>query len=183
MTEQARSIATIHREHTVSYDDFGAIHWPLNPVYSATHICKLPGPLIVVALAISVTQTVAADEPDAPPASAPAGVEPAEGDLDLRAPSLHEVYTEEQIEAFLANAKSEEDSDVEVESTRERPPTVTPEIWPAIAAPFWALFHPSQAWRIFVPMPPDQTRGMDKEKPDATDPENLPELPPQLPFR
>ena len=146
------------------------------------HTFNLPVPLFVLPLAISVTQTVAADEPDTPPANAPARSEPAEVDLDLRAPSLHELYTEEQIDALLAKARSEEESDVEVEGTRERPPTVTPEIWPAIAAPFWALLHPTDAWRIIFPLPPDQTRGK-QEKPDATDPKNLPELPPQLPFR
>lgn len=155
-------------------------------MYSATPTFKLPGPLIVVAvLAMGVTQTVAAEEPDAATASAPSADEPAapaNDDLDLRAPSLHELYTEEQIEGLLAKARNEEGSDVEVESTRERPPTVTPEIWPAIAAPFWALLHPSEAWRIFFPLPPDQTRGK-QEKPDATDLKNLPELPPQLPFR
>ncbi|HSC05548.1 MAG TPA: hypothetical protein VLD59_01830 [Steroidobacteraceae bacterium] len=152
-------------------------------MYSATHICKLPGPLIVVALlAMALTGTLAAQEPATPPANAPSREGPPNDNLDLRAPSLHDVYTEEQIEALLAKARSEEESDVEVESTRERPPTVTPEIWPAIAAPFWALLHPTDAWRIFFPLPPDQTRGK-QEKPDATDPKNLPELPPQLPFR
>jgi hypothetical protein len=152
-------------------------------VYSPTHICKLPAPLIVVAvLAMALSGTLAAQERDAAPASAPAAEGSANDDLDLRAPSIHDVYTEEQIEALLAKARNEEESDVEVESTRERPPTVTPEIWPAIAAPFWALLHPTEAWRIFFPLPPDQTRGK-QEKPKATDPENLPELPPQLPFR
>jgi hypothetical protein len=137
--------------------------------------------MVVAVLAMVFTGTLAAGEPDAAAANAPSREDPPSDDLDLRAPSLHDVYTEEQIEALLANARNEEESDVEVESTRERPPTVTPEIWPAIAAPFWALLHPTEAWRIFFPLPPDQTRK--QEKPKATDPENLPELPPQLPFR
>ena len=28
------------------------------------------------------------------------------------------------------------------------------EIWGGIAAPFWAIAHPTQAWRIFLPIPP-----------------------------
>lgn len=30
----------------------------------------------------------------------------------------------------------------------------TQDIWGAVAAPFWALLHPTQSWRIFVPVPP-----------------------------
>lgn len=152
-------------------------------MYSATHTFKLPALLVVMAaLALAVAQALAAEEPEAPQVSEPSREEPANNDLDLRAPSLRELYTEEQIEALLAKTKNEEESDVEVASTRERPPTVTPEIWRGIAAPFWALLHPTEAWRVFFPLPPDQTRGKQQE-PDATDPRYLPELPPQLPFR
>jgi len=31
---------------------------------------------------------------------------------------------------------------------------VSQEAWGGIAAPFWALRHPKDAWRIFVPIPP-----------------------------
>jgi hypothetical protein len=31
---------------------------------------------------------------------------------------------------------------------------VTREVWGGIAAPFWAPLHPTQAWRIFLPIPP-----------------------------
>lgn len=30
----------------------------------------------------------------------------------------------------------------------------TQDVWPGLAAPFWALAHPTQAWRIFLPIPP-----------------------------
>jgi hypothetical protein len=89
-------------------------------------------------------------------------------ELDLRAPDITKIYTSEQIDAYLAKAASEDDSDaVEVESTREPPPTVTPKVWSGLATPFWALLHPTQAWRIFFPIPPDQTRG-EEQKPDVT---------------
>ena len=29
------------------------------------------------------------------------------------------------------------------------------EVWGGIAAPVWALLHPTQAWRIFLPIPPE----------------------------
>jgi hypothetical protein len=30
----------------------------------------------------------------------------------------------------------------------------TRDIWGGVAAPFWALLHPTQSWRILVPVPP-----------------------------
>ena len=150
-------------------------------MHSATHHFRPHCPLVVLA-AVALAMSVGfAEEAPAPPERASPKEKQADG-LDLQAPSLYELYTEEQIEALLAKARNEQESDVEVEGTREPPPTVTPNIWPGIAAPFWALLHPSQAWRILFPLPPDQTRGKEK-KPDATDSEDLPELAPQLPFR
>jgi hypothetical protein len=32
---------------------------------------------------------------------------------------------------------------------------VTQEVWGGIAAPLWAVLHPTQAWRIFLPIPPE----------------------------
>ena len=152
-----------------------------NTVHSATHRFRPHGRLVVLA-AVALAMSVGfAEESPAPSESASPKEEQAD-ELDLQAPSLDELYTGEQIEALLAKARNEEESDVEVEGRREPPPKVTPNVWPGIAAPFWALLHPSQAWRILFPIPPDQTRGKEK-KPDATDPEDLPELAPQLPFR
>jgi hypothetical protein len=31
----------------------------------------------------------------------------------------------------------------------------TQEVWGGIAAPVWAVLNPTQAWRIFLPIPPD----------------------------
>jgi hypothetical protein len=31
---------------------------------------------------------------------------------------------------------------------------VSQEVWGGLAAPFWAILHPAQAWRIFLPIPP-----------------------------
>jgi hypothetical protein len=42
------------------------------------------------------------------------------------------------------------------------------DIWGAIAAPFWAILHPKDAWRIFVPIPP--RGGPAPDEPPAPDP-------------
>lgn len=45
---------------------------------------------------------------------------------------------------------------------------VSQEAWGGIAAPFWAIMHPKDAWRIFVPIPP---KGRSQEsEPPAPDP-------------
>jgi hypothetical protein len=31
----------------------------------------------------------------------------------------------------------------------------TREVWGGLAAPFWAMAHPTQAWRILLPIPPE----------------------------
>lgn len=31
---------------------------------------------------------------------------------------------------------------------------VTQEVWGGLAAPLWAILHPAQSWRIFLPIPP-----------------------------
>jgi|ADGO01.1.fsa_nt_gi hypothetical protein len=77
--------------------------------------------------------------------------------LDLRIPEITELYTEEQIQAFLAPTYHEYTEEVEVRGKRE---TVTPNVWPGIAAPIWGILNPTQAWRIFAPLPPDQTRAL-----------------------
>ncbi len=75
--------------------------------------------------------------------------------LDLRIPDIRTLYTQEQIDALLASTYQERTEEVEVRGRRE---VVTPRVWPGIAAPIWAIFNPTQAWRIFAPLPPDQTR-------------------------
>lgn len=46
--------------------------------------------------------------------------------------------------------------DVTVMAPAELQPMRDPahEIWGGIAAPVWALLHPTEAWRIFLPVPP-----------------------------
>jgi hypothetical protein len=46
--------------------------------------------------------------------------------------------------------------EVTVTAAAERAPMrdVSQEVWGGIAAPVWGLLHPTQAWRIFLPIPP-----------------------------
>jgi hypothetical protein len=87
--------------------------------------------------------------------------------LDLKPPDITELYTSEQLQTMLDRMDAQHLEGVEVEGERIPAPKFTPEIWPGIAAPFWALLHPTQAWRIFGPIPPDQARGINSRPPDT----------------
>ena len=88
--------------------------------------------------------------------------------LDLRAPDITTLYSPQQIAQFLAKTFNDNLESVEVEGERDRAPTSTPTVWGGLAAPFWALVNPVQAWRIFAPLPPDQVRRLSYEPPRAT---------------
>jgi hypothetical protein len=109
------------------------------------------------------------------PASATAAViaakpAPPRKPLDLRAPQITHLFTSDELNRILATTFIREDiEEVEVESERDRTPTNTPNVWPGLAAPFWALVNPAQSWRIFAPLPPDQTRGLEYVRANATD--------------
>jgi hypothetical protein len=90
--------------------------------------------------------------------------------LDLRVPQITHLFTSEELNRILATTFVRDDiEEVEVEGARDRRPTNTPDVWPGIAAPFWALLNPAQSWRIFAPLPPDQTRGLEYVRANATD--------------
>ncbi len=71
--------------------------------------------------------------------------------LDLRAPDVRRLLPAEQWRYPLP---TDEDS-VTVESRRSAPPPDPEkrEVPGGVIAPFWALRHPTKAWRIFVPDP------------------------------
>jgi hypothetical protein len=117
--------------------------------------------LALAAAAVRADEAVAAT---AKTATAAAPATPAKP-LDLKAPSITELYTSEQLEALLDKMDAQHLEGVEVEGERIPAPKFTPDIWPGIAAPFWALLHPTQAWRIFGPIPPDQARGINSRPP------------------
>lgn len=90
--------------------------------------------------------------------------------LDLRAPNITHLFTSEQLNQILAATFIREDiEEVQVEGERDRRPTSTPNVWPGIAAPIWALLNPGQSWRIFAPLPPDQTNRLQFVRANATD--------------
>jgi hypothetical protein len=93
------------------------------------------------------------------PISALAAGPTAQQRLDLKAPNIHEVWTSQQIAAVLAHTQDPEQSEsIEVQGYRGHSAPRTPVAWRGIAAPFWAVLHPADAWRIFAPLPPDQAR-------------------------
>lgn len=92
--------------------------------------------------------------------------------LDLRAPDITQLFSQQELQRVLAKTLDPNIEEVEVEGARGRtaPPPDTPTVWPGILAPFWAITHPTQAWRILAPLPPDQAKSIGSAPPDATDP-------------
>lgn len=124
---------------------------------------------LIAAAALSTLLGVAlADETRTGNAPAGKSAKPAVKQLDLRPPDVTTLLTPQQIHQLLAKTLADDIEGVEVEGTRDLPPPSTPRVWGGIAAPFWALLHPTQAWRILAPLPPDQARRINNEAPDAT---------------
>ena len=117
---------------------------------------KTTAVLMAAALGLACAAVRADDKAAATPPPKP---------LDLRPPDITKLYTPRQLERMIAKMESDNIEEIEVEGARVPAPTFTPRVWPGIAAPFWALFHPTQAWRIFAPIPPDQARDIGNEKP------------------
>ena len=107
--------------------------------------------------------------PAAVTAAAGSTANPPRKPLDLRPPNITHLFTSEQLNKILAATFREDIEEVQVQGERDRMPTNTPEIWPGIAAPVWALLNPTQSWRIFAPLPPDQTGGLSYVRANATD--------------
>jgi hypothetical protein len=79
--------------------------------------------------------------------------------LDLKAPNIHDVWTPQEIAWVLSGTVDPDRLEtVEVQGFRGSSAPRTPVAWSGIGAPFWAIAHPADAWRIFAPLPPDQAR-------------------------
>lgn len=115
------------------------------------------GTALVVAAGLALAAAVAAADDKGTLAPAPKP-------LDLRTPEITKLYTPRQLERLIAKMDAQNIEEIEVEGARVPAPTFTPRVWPGIAAPFWALFHPTQAWRIFAPIPPDQARDIGNQE-------------------
>jgi hypothetical protein len=69
--------------------------------------------------------------------------------LDLKAPDIRSLVPEVQLRDSSTDEETLEVQQVQVEGTR-------PEVYVpgGIASLPWAVMHPTQAWRIFLPVPP-----------------------------
>jgi hypothetical protein len=114
--------------------------------------------------------TAAEDAASTPPTPAVEAKQatPSARSLDLRAPDITRLFTSEQLNRILAATFRRDIEEIEVQGARDRLPSSTPSVWPGLGAPIWAVLNPTQAWRIFAPLPPDQTRGMHQARFDAT---------------
>ena len=118
------------------------------------------GPALLIAAFLTgnaYADETAAKKP-APATTSESQAKPPRKPLDLRPPEITRLFTSEQLNSILAASLRDDIEGVEVQGERLRMPSATPDVWPAIAAPFWALFHPTEAWRIIAPIPPDQAR-------------------------
>lgn len=123
-------------------------------------------PVLIVAAGLALAGAAArADEAAATNAATTTKTAAPAKLLDLKPPHITELYSSEQLQAMLDKMEAQHLEGVEVEGERIPTPKFTPEIWPGIAAPFWALLHPTQAWRIFGPIPPDQARALNGPPP------------------
>jgi hypothetical protein len=100
--------------------------------------------------------------------------------LNLRLPDITTFLSQNQIDTVLSRTADRDTlEEVQVEGSRLRHTVPdTPDIWPGIAAPVWAVLHPLQSWRIFGPIPPDRAQYIGSAVPDATDsfrPASLPD--------
>ena len=75
--------------------------------------------------------------------------------LDLKAPEIHRVISEVQLREPLEEPQEaiEEQEQVQVQGSR---PEIDLPI--GIASLPWAVMHPTQAWRIFLPVPPGSAK-------------------------
>lgn len=125
-------------------------------------------PMMVIAALFGAPALAAEQAPAPTTGKSETTTAPTRRPLDLRPPKITQLYTSEQLNQILAATLRSDMEEVEVEEQRDRMPN-TPTPWGGIAAPFWALLNPTQSWRIFAPLPPDQTRGQKFIRVNATD--------------
>lgn len=84
------------------------------------------------------------------PSAGPAPVASVRKPLDLRLGDLRKYMTPEEFRAL--SAPPDESNTVVVEANAPLLPMKSPlDVPGGIVAPFWALAHPTQAWRLFLP--------------------------------
>jgi hypothetical protein len=104
---------------------------------------------IVCAAAEAAEPAATAPAPKVPPAASAA--KPATNRLELRIGDVRKYMLPEEYTTALSAPDADKNT-VIVEGKRELLPSKSDSPIPnAIAAPFWALAHPLQSWRILVP--------------------------------
>lgn len=129
--------------------------------------------IVAVLLLARVQAGLAAEPVDADADKARSQVKPAADaprkPLDLRPPDITTLLSPAELQAILSRTLDENIEEIEVQRERTKAPNLgSPEVPLGIAAPFWALAHPLQAWRIFAPIPPDRAKYLGAPA-DATD--------------
>jgi hypothetical protein len=118
-------------------------------------VCLVTAALSYAADSPPPAQTTAQATPKAQPATQPTAQPTTNPALQLRlsARDLDSIIAKHR--AVTATSGSSQLEEVVVTSPTELLPVVSPtrEVWGGLAAPFWAIVHPTQAWRIFAPIP------------------------------
>jgi hypothetical protein len=79
------------------------------------------------------------------------------------APELRWMPTRSELEAFVASYRERhgpapasflDEVAVKAPPVPLRMRDLSQDVWGGVAAPFWALLHPTQGWRILLPIPP-----------------------------
>jgi hypothetical protein len=141
------------------------------------HPCVLLGKTLLALLFAGVGQADDEKTPDDVVSDSPPSIvatNPAAKPLDL-------LLTREELQSIVRKyyeigtgrtltSSIDDDDEVIVTGTRELAPMrdASQDAWGGIAAPFWAIMNPKDAWRIFVPVPP-KGRPKEEESP-APDP-------------
>jgi len=104
-------------------------------------------------------QSAAQVTASAPTASAKAPAHPgkssgaaARGTLDLHTPPLNHIMPSAQLRYIMANDDADADSATEVSVKGTKTVVVPGAPGNQLQAIPWAIFHPTQAWRIFTPL-------------------------------
>lgn len=88
-------------------------------------------------------------------------------------PELRWMPTRTEIEAFVSSYEARhgpapanflEEVDVKAPPVPLRMRDLSQDVWGGVAAPFWALLHPTQAWRVLLPIPPKRAAPEDSDQ-------------------
>ncbi len=137
--------------------------------------CTMLLSALVGLLACAVTS--AEEQTSDTPPSKPSFSETLDASRSVREP-LNLLLTQAELQSIVRSYEDRtgevltapivDDDEIFVTAPREYAPMRdrSQDVMGGIAAPFWALAHPKDAWRIFVPIPPKGTRIDERPAPD-----------------